>query len=271
MIYGNWIVTTPLYSKGGTHILQTANSLWVIKLIDDPVTAACEIRIILEIAIVRVRHAIALPPQLTDLYGNGWYALKRYDGCISLDDFCKSRWRTIAIHVLRFLQDFHHRVGFVHMDIKKGNILVDRATDTFVVADYELADYPAQILPISLTRNQKWYYLSMGADPDSTYVSWRFDFVALGYVLASLTLGPGEWTFEEECWRLRDEEGSEEEEAEVIALRDQELACVNPMIAEYMARVATLSWSATESPPKSFYIDLEQLFADDQKSEGAAP
>jgi len=260
-LVNNWITIKTLYNKGGTHIFQTTYSKWVLKVNDNPTQAAYEIRVILDLFFAKPRHAVELHPQLTDLYGNGWYALRRYDGHVELDDFCREHWKTIAVHVLQFLQDFHHELGLVHMDIKKGNIFVDRTSKQFVVGDYENSTQPcAKTTMVKYTDDEKWYYMSLGAEFDKPLMSWRFDLAALGYVLASLTVKPDTWTFENECWERRLGRGSTQAPNEVVALRAKELAAAAPAVVAYMERVGTLAWDLKEPPPRSFYEELEMLF-----------
>jgi serine/threonine protein kinase len=185
--------------------------------------------------------------------------MKRYDGCVEVNDFCKTHWRTLAIHVLQFLQDFHHAHGLLHMDIKKPNILVDTDKIEFIVADYEHAEPPSSLRTTDYDENHLWYYLAMGAEIDEQLYSWRFDLVALGYLLASLTVEPKAWTFERKCWNRRDGKNAMPHE-ELVALRAQELRGANPIVCTYMDRLATVSWTAKEPPPRQFYKDLETLF-----------
>ena len=86
-----------------------------------------------------------------------------------------------------------------------------------------------------------------------------FDFVALGYLLASLTVDPDCWTFEQKCLDRRDKKGGIMYD-EMVALRAQELGGVNSVIYKYLERVATVSWTAKEPPPRQFYKSLEALF-----------
>lgn len=262
MDYGPWGITTLLYSKRGTEIYSTSDVRWVLKAVDDEQRSLDELRVILAIYYKRPRYAIALPPSLYGLYGRtpntGWYALKRYAGHVELDPYCKERWRTLAIHVLQFLQDFHHDHGLLHMDIKRANILIDRERQAFVVADYEHADRPSTTLTTSYTDSYKWYYMAMGAELDQPLLSWRLDLVALGYLVASLTVEKSAWTFEQACWDKRDGSGLPSEE--VVGLRLQELANVDSTVLAYLEHIKEVDWSAKEPPARSFYVELEELF-----------
>jgi len=186
--------------------------------------------------------------------------MKRYTGEVSLNDFCKANWRILAIHILQFLQDFHHVHRLVHMDIKKGNILYDMAGLNFVAADYEHAEAPSFTHTRHFDDDHKWYYIAMGAELDQPLYSWRLDLVALGYVLGSLTTEPQAWTFEQICWDKRTKPGSLTE-AEAIYQRNREIAdIIEPQIKAYLALVATLAWDAKDPPPRSFYEELEVIF-----------
>jgi hypothetical protein len=263
MDYSPWSITTTLYNKRGTKIYETTDSRWVLKVIGDETQSLYELQILLRIIADPPRHSIKLPPSLYGLYGRiptaGWYAMKRYNGCVEVNDFCKTQWQTLAIHVLQFLQDFHHGHGLLHMDIKKANILVDTDKTEFIVADYEHAEPPDPKHTADYDENHQWYYLAMGAEIDEPLYSWRFDLVALGYVLVSLTIEPAAWTFEQECWDRRAGKSGLLYD-ELVALRTQELSGANSMLCKYLERVATVSWAAKEPPSRQFYKSLEALF-----------
>jgi len=245
-----------------TEILATSDCRWVIKSVSDTQRSTDELRIILAMLDKKPRHSIELPPAY-GLYGRtpeaGWFALKRYSGHVEVDPYCKNRWRILAIHILQFLQDFHHDHGMAHMDIKKSNILIDRDTHEFVVTDYEHAERPHARRTSVYDADYVWYYMAMGAEMDQPLVSWRFDLVALGYVLASLTV-TSDWTFEKICWNKRKGKGGGMSTDEVLALRSNELQGADPVVLAYMDRVKEVAWDATV-PPRDFYKSLEALFA----------
>ena len=263
MDFSPWNVTNVLYNRRGTKIYETSDSRWVLKVIGDETQSLYELQILLRIIASVPRHSIALPPSRYGLYGRtqvaGWYAMKRYDGCVEINEFCKTQWQTLAIHVLQFLQDFHHGHGLLHMDIKKANILVDIDRTDFVVADYEHAEPPDSKRTADYDANHQWYYLAMGAEIDQQLYSWRFDLVALGYVLASLTVEPQCWTFEQKCWDRRTGKGGILYD-EMIAIRSAELSGANSAICKYLERVATIPWAAKEPPSRQFYKSLEAIF-----------
>jgi len=266
MEYGPWSIVSILFEKNGTHILATSDNRWVLKVIRDSQRSTDELSVLLGMLRNKPRHCITVPTEAYSLYGrtptSGWYALKRYNGHVNIDRYCKERWRTLATNVLKFLQDFHHNQGLVHMDIKKGNILIDDAKGEFIVADYEHAEKPSTILTMSHEDDYKWYYMGLGAEMNEPLASWRFDLVALGYILASLTVDLAQWTFEEKCWNKRgDKQSNKQEEQEIVALRTKELALADPAIIEYMRTIGnSVSWIAKEPPPREFYVSLERLF-----------
>jgi hypothetical protein len=241
-------------------ILSTSERPWVLKVVDQQTRSAYELRVILEIYEKKPRHAVELPESMYWLYGRspsaGWFALQRFDGCLEADAFARQHWKRIAVHCLRFLQDFHHSLGLVHADIKKANILYLRNKLHFAVADYEHAEKPNLNPTRVRDPDYKWYYMSLGAEMDEPLVSWRFDLVSLGYVLASITRDTP-WTFEDECWNRRKGRG---DGSDVIATRAKEIAESDPVILAYLARVSEVSWSAKDPPPRSFYKELEELF-----------
>jgi serine/threonine protein kinase len=262
MDYGPWAITSVLHSKRGTDIFGTTDFRWVLKVVDNSQRSIDELRVVLAIVDKRPRHSIEFPPSMYGLYGRtpsaGWFALRRYSGHVDIDTYCRDRWRIIAVHVLQFLQDFHHDHGLAHMDIKKANILINHDKHDFVVADYEHAETPHTRLTSSYEDEYKWYYMSMGAELDEPLISWRFDLVALGYILASLTSPPQSWQFEKICWDKRRGRGPSTEEA--LALRAADLASVNPVVADYLEKVKAVEWFLPDPPSRAFYKSLESLF-----------
>jgi len=262
MEYHPWKLTRSLYSQRGTKIYETTDSRWVIKVTEDDARSLYELQILLRILAAPPRHSIKPPPSTYGLYGRtpmaGWYAMKRYDGCVERNAFCTTHWRTLAIHVLQFIQDLHHDHRLVHMDIKKTNILVDTDNTEFVVADYEHAESPDSSMAVTCDDDHLWYYMSMGAELYEPVFAWRFDLVALGYLLASLTVEPNDWTFEQECWEKRHGRGQSQEM--VLALRTSELAGLEPAVQAYMRRIMDVAWDAPAPPSRAFYRELEALF-----------
>lgn len=275
--YIPWSIRQTLFRHRGTNIFQTQNPHWVLKDVEDTDRSIAELGVVLLLWRIPVRHSVELPRDIYRLYGrspvSGWYALRHYDGHINTHStFCQTHWRTIARHCIQFLQDFHRGLGLVHLDIKKQNILCDVSTATFVVADYEHADKPDLIPTRDYDQCHVWYYLALGAEYDSPLKSWRTDFMALGYVLASITatiLG-NPWTFDKEFWRCKDENTPvvvgtlpDTDLNRLVRLRECEINGAHPIVLEYLRRISTsVSWSQERPPPQAFYGELEELFFD---------
>jgi len=145
------------------------------------------------------------------------------------------------------------------MDIKRANILVDNYTKEFLVTDYELADTPepSELLR-SKTDDYKWYYFMHGAELDQPLIAWRLDLVALGYVLASLTVPEETWTFEADCELKRAGSGITEEE--LVDKRATALAKADSVVLAYFERIKEVAWDSKEPPSRAFYKELEALF-----------
>jgi serine/threonine protein kinase len=264
-----WQLGTVIYNKYGTTITETVDREWVVKMTTDLKRIRYELRTLITMNSGTPRHRVLLPPPTIRYYdyleAGGWYVMKRYSGEVAPNEFCKTHWRTMAIHVLQFLQDLHHVHGLVHMDIKKSNIFYDQERIEFVVADYELAEPPNPTRNHEYNDNYKWYYMAMGAELDKQLASWRIDLVALGYLLGSLFVDPANWTFEKICWDCRLGRGLLGDE-ELLALRDKELAgvaAVEPQIAAYLDRLNAIPWDLRHPPPRSFYEELEAIFNSD--------
>jgi hypothetical protein len=268
MTYGPWIVSGVLYNREGTSICETTGLQYVIKVITNTTALLDEMRLLFLLLQGPPRHSVEYPATTYSLYGHtseaGWYAMKRYDGHVERNTYCRKYWRTIGAHCLQFLQDFHCTNKLIHMDIKRGNILVDYYKKHFVVTDYELADTPSPIHLRPNKDNYKWYYFSYGAEMDQPILSWRFDLVALGYVLASLTVSEEAWTFEDLCEQKRTKESAITEE-ELTTLRSAALAKADPVILAYMDKLKEVAWDSKEPPSRTFYEELEGLFMDTNK------
>ena len=252
-----WIRQSIIYNKNHATIYDISGG-WVMKMLHDPKTE--ELRILKQVFNAKPRSCVFLPSE--DCWGDNWYVMRRYDGQVTTDSYCRSRWRDIGVQVLQFLEDFHHDVGMAHLDIKKGNILVDKTAGTFHVCDFANADTPVadtEKKPLGwFVNNTKWYYAAMGGDLDQPFVSWRMDLVALGYLLASL-LVDNPWRFEAECWDKREWLGVLSD-AETITLRGKEISRVIELEA-YFARLVIVAWTALEPPPRSFYQELAGLLS----------
>jgi len=246
--------TICIYNKNGAKIYDISGG-YVVKVISDPENH--ELRIVRRVMRESIRSCVEFPEE--NRSGINWYAMRRYDGHLEADEFGRSQWRSIGVQILAFLEDFHHGLGMVHMDIKKTNILVDRQQGTVHVCDFANAESPAVVTRHLRTfdPNTKWYYIGFGCEFDQPMVSWRTDLVALGYLLASLQPN-WTWRFEAECWEKREGRGILGEEA-TVELRRQEMRRY-PDLEPYFARLTLLPWTAVDPPARSFYQELAALF-----------
>jgi len=250
-----WIRQDIIYNKNDAVIYDVSGG-YVMKVIQDP--KSFEMVVVRRVREARPRSCVALPEEENGV-GPNWYIMRHYDGTIDVDPFCQSQWRNIGIQVLQFLQDFHHRVGMAHMDIKRGNILVDRSAGTFHVCDFGNASAPSADKRVlgGFCDNSKWYYLAMGGELDQPMVSWRMDLVALGYVLA--TLQPSwSWRFENECWEKRAGRGILSIESVLEVRRVSIMLCTE--LRPYFTRLTLLPWTSVEPPAPEFYEELAALF-----------
>ena len=232
--------------------MTTTDDEWVIKLARDK-----EIKVIGMVRLTKPRHTIALPP-IDRLCGRGWYALKRYDGALQHEEHYD--WRRIAVCVLEFLEDFHHSTKLCHNDIKLENIFLDGAD--FVVGDFGDSLKPTTELLEEKNYVDRWHYVTMGAEIGEPVHSWRLDFVALGYMLAKITLEPSQYTFHKEC-RYRQKQADETmSDKDLFTLRSKQVGQADPTILAYLEQVAVrVPWKSTKPPPKSVYRSLAALFA----------
>jgi len=255
MKYPPWKITDCLYEDIKVRILKTTDKEWVIKT---PARDS-EINMICTLSITKPRHAVMLPP-IDRICGRNWYAMKRYDGTLQ-SGATKVDWRRVARQVLQFLQDFHHKTRMCHNDIKLENIYVDK--NNFVVGDFGDATKPSQEILRNKNYEHIWHYITMGAELGEPVHGWRLDLVALGYMLAKLTLDRSHYTFQKECAN-REANRPTMTDAELFALRRSELHRANPVILGYLNRVASLvPWASTAAPPpRSVYRELEAMFVD---------
>ena len=265
---GPWRLTDELAGDKGVQIFATTDPRWVVK-VSSRYDATNELAMILRFHKSTPRHAVQLPPHLEDLFGHEnddkriWYAMRQYDDRLTVSQFTCQHWLRVARHCLEFLQDLHLNHGLLHMDIKAANILVNRKTVDFVVADYETVTRPKATTPNAENRDYRWYHLRFGAVPDQPVYSWRYDLTALGYVLADLTWPDGDlpWDYKAECDARRGAGFvSVFSEADVIRMRDETLAKAHPTVRAYLDAVATVPWDTRDPPPAAFYEQLLGLF-----------
>ena len=263
---GPWKLTEKLSGGTDVQIQATTDPRWVVK-VSKRYDAATELSTILRFWGNPPRHSVHIPHDLGSLFGHGtdeiWYAMRRYDGHLEVDDFTRQHWLQVGNHCLEFLQDLHLKHGLLHMDIKSTNILVNRSATQFVVADYETVARPNGTTPANESRDYRWYHLRFGAVPDQPVYSWRYDLTALGYLLADLTWPDGEppWNYRGECdGRRGSGYVSVFTDADVILLRDEAFTKAHPTVRAYLDAVATLPWDARDPPPATFYEQLLALF-----------
>ena len=256
---GPWTVRRTLYTSSDSRIVLTTND-WVLKVSD---FISGELIVLNRIKYWGVRRIVETPKDTT-ADGIGWYAMRLYDDHLGCNNYCRAHWRTFAINILEFLEDLHN-IGFVHMDIKKGNILVDYTTNTCVVADYEHAVPPNQKTTGDYPADAAWYYIAMGAEMDKPLFSWRMDLIALAFVISDLSAPvcrPNIFdhrTFELVCYERRKGtfEGASLED--ILALRAADIAAAHPDVQEYCRRLDEVSWYAPEPPCKKFYKEMRDL------------
>uniref|UniRef100_A0A6C0E6K3 Protein kinase domain-containing protein n=1 Tax=viral metagenome TaxID=1070528 RepID=A0A6C0E6K3_9ZZZZ len=257
---GPWIIRRTLYTSSDSRIVLTTDN-WVLKVGD---FISGELAILKRIIYCGVRRAVETPNDTT-ADGIGWYAMRLYDDHLGCNNYCRTHWRTFAINILEFLEDLHN-IGFVHMDIKKGNILIDYTTNTCVVADYEHAVPPTQKRTDDYPADAAWYYIAMGAEVDKPLFSWRMDLAALAFVISDLSAPvcrPNVFdhrTFELVCYERRKGtfEGASLED--ILALRAADIAAAHPDVQEYWRRLDEVSWYASE-PPRLFYKEMRDLLS----------
>lgn len=255
-MYGPWTIKATLYTGTEAKIALTTDG-WILKIGD---FIDSETEILSQIKNAGVRRSVEIPD---DYKGADWYAMRRYDDYLACNVYCRSHWRTFAVNILEFLEDLHHSVGLVHMDIKKANILIDKRTNTCVVADYEHAVRPNHKWTGDYDADTSWYYVALGAEFDKPLFSWRMDLVAVAYVLSDLSAPKcrpliSYRQFEHECYMRRVSKPAMTLE-EILVLRGADIAAAHPDLQEYWRRVGQLSWYATTPPPHCFYAEMRAL------------
>jgi len=255
---GPWTVRRTLYTSSDSRIVLTTDD-WVLKVSD---FISGELAILRHIKYCGVRRAVETPNDTT-ADGIGWYAMRLYNDHLGCNNYCRKHWRTFAVNILEFLEGLHN-IGFIHMDIKKGNILIDYKTNTCVVADYEHAVPPNQKRTEDYPADATWYYIAMGAEMDKPLFSWRMDLAALAFIISDLSAPvcrPNVFEhrlFELECYNRRSKDGMSLEE--ILALRAADIAAAHPDVQEYWRRLDEVSWYAPE-PPRKFYKEMRDLLA----------
>ena len=270
---GPWILQEVIYSdKENVRVATTQDPTWIVKINLGNPPVVDELMNLLMLKQQGVACTVSIPASIAHRFGTGpnysWFAMRRYEGCIPVNEFSRAYWRSIAIHVLTFLQDLHTKCGRVYMDIKTTNILYQTFpghAPQFVVADYELID------TVDLTKhtryysnNTKWYYIAMGAELDEPLYSWRMDFIALAYMLASIIRSyekKGLWKYYEQCMERRANRLSHTiSDESIVAARAVEIQQEHPTILEYMRIVSEIPWDAPAPPSVEIYKRLISVF-----------
>jgi hypothetical protein len=271
---GPWILQEVIYSdKDKVRIATTQDPGWVVKITLGNPPVIDELMNLFMLKQHHVAHTVNVPASISHRFGTGpnyaWFAMRRYEGCILANDFSRIHWRSIAIHVLTFLQDLHLKCGRIYMDIKTTNILYQTypgQSPQFILADYELIDTIELSKPTRYySNNTKWYYIAMGAELDEPLYSWRMDFVALAYTLASIIRSYEKkklWTYYDQCMERRANRLSYDiADESIIALRSTEIQQEHPTIQEYLRIVSEIPWDSATPPSPDMYKRLMSVFA----------
>lgn len=263
---GPWLCRTPLYDRMGIRIWRTQDPVWLVKENIGGRKNEIDVEIaFISLAGPHVRNMVVVPTDPAARSGPNWYAMRAYTGSVLANGaYARDHWRTLALHVLNFLEDLHRGHGRVHLDLTQSNVFVDVSACQFVVGDYELLHKPA-LEPLRYEEDDYvWYFVEQGADLDEPNAAWRMDFLMLGYMLARLTWSEdnsADWAFARECQRRRKGRGKYETDADVIAERDSVLAQAHPTIVSYLDHVANLvPWRQVEPPAATVYSELRALF-----------
>jgi hypothetical protein len=274
-MYGPWTATEEvLYDKKEVRVLGTTDPDYVLKIREISDIAHDELGALMMMRRHSVSYGVYTPHRdakkfcgMTDTHV--WYAMRRYAGHIHYDDETRSKWRRVAQDVLAFLTQLHRACHLIHMDIKITNILANRTHTAFVVSDYELCDTPNRRLTRDYGPDYRYYYLAMGAELDQPLVSWRMDLTALGYLLAELTWNTVEnrrTTFHKAIFGIRDRAAAGERidpsgDAELVALREREMAAAHPSVLGYLRLIAErVPWDMEAPPSESLYRELLTFF-----------
>jgi hypothetical protein len=278
---GGWTVTRPL--EEGASVYETTDSEWVIKRLSyntdgaGPGETCEELEATLNIFNnrSRLRNCVAFPRSLREFCGveqdgYAWIAIRRYSGAVSLVPgapvgpvIWNRHWKRLAIQVLAFLEDYHTVCRRIHMDLKVSNILMDREHCQFVVTDFGLSVPPARTPLVEYSADYLWYYLEHGAEPEKPIAAWRFDLIALGYLLARLTWNPDmSDRFVEAAREMRRGSCTSYTAAGLVSLRSGEMGRgICPLLRTYFDMVeSSIGWYDVEPPPRVFYRSLASLF-----------
>lgn len=270
--YGPWEVletTAPLDEDSMRRIVPTTDPVWVLKIATTKSPDfGNELANLLLFVDRPPRHMIDVPPDPCALFGcrhdlgERWFAMRRYDGHLAVDDWARRNWKRIALAGLEFLEDVHRRQRHVYMDFKPQNVLVDRTACRVVFADYEMCDNISAAALESYGEDLTWYFLARGAEPGKALYSWRMDLTGLAYLMAEV-LWPTDYlkpTFTNVCNRALLEKKVDMTVEELVALRVAEMErCAHPVVRRLLERIAEIPWDSLTPPSRAFYAQLRAL------------
>lgn len=261
--------SAPLDEDSMRRIVPTTDPAWVLKIatIKSP-DFGNELANLLLFADRPPRNMVEVPRDPCALFGcrhdigERWFAMRRYDGHLVVDDWARRYWKSIATAGLEFLEDIHRRQRRVYMDFKPQNVLVDRTACRVVFADYEMCDTITATPANAYGRDLLWYFMARGAEPGQALYSWRMDLTGLAYMLAEI-LWPIDCscaTFPHVCNRVLVEKNVEISMESFLSLRATEMERgAHPVVRRLLEQIAEIPWDAPVPPLRSFYAQLRAL------------
>ena len=275
MTIGPWTLGNELYNRGNKKIFDVTSELypepgqWVLKMADN--NKLTELTMILMFNDTGSSNTVNITEDIYHRFGltndSVWFAMKKYQGHIGHKD--KSSWKEVAVACLKFLKDLHKSKGYVYMDFRMENVLVDSDKSEyddkrFTVADYELIEKVSSLRTRKTTRSNRWYYIARGAEPDEWLCSWKNDFVSLGYLLVMLTTGKN-FELIDDFLRRRSEEPNNHKSMRDLAKERNSIiyAAANDQLKVYFDKVRTIKHNTFNPPLYSVYDDLIELFDND--------
>ena len=270
---GPWTLGKELYSRGNNKLFDVTSELypepgqWILKV--SPNNKLTELTTILVFNDTGSTNSVKIPEDAYHRFGltkdSVWFAMKKYAGHIGPAN--KSSWKEVAKACLKFLENLHKSKGYVYMDFRMENVLVDNdkfvCDNRFTVADYELVDKVGGLKLRNTTRSSRWYYMARGAEPDEWICSWKNDFVSLGYLLVMLTTGKEFDIIDEFLSRRFDEPKSHKSMRQLAKERNAIIyEAANDTLKAYFDKVRTIKHNLYMPPNYSFYSELIELFGD---------
>jgi hypothetical protein len=272
---GPWTLGKELYNRGNKKLFDVTSELypepgqWILKV--SPNNRLTELSTILIFDDSGSNTTVKIPEDSYHKFGltkdSVWFAMKKYEGHIGPKNM--SSWKEVAKSCLKFLKMLHKNKGYVYMDFRMENILVDNDKSVyddkrFVVADYELVDKVASLKIRETTRSSRWYYMARGAEPDEWVCSWKNDFMSLGYMLVMLTTDK-EFDIIDEFLSRRNEEPTNHKSMRQLAKERNKVIyeAANDTLKAYFDKVRTIKHNLYMPPYYSFYDELIELFDGD--------